>query len=300
MKTYILFLILAGLMYHQQTNAQTVHQLDTLNRYKFQVGYSKGKQERAKYIAGMVNDATNFYQKQLGFIPTFKLLILDVDDWKIHALPAVYGMPHYRNDIKTLVVAADDNAFWRSFNPSSGQLPNELNVQVTKVYTTAKGDLSMQAFFDLLAIHELGHAFHVQAKLQMQRKWMGELYSNILLHTFIAEKKPALLPALTLFPKMVVATGTKGYLYTSLADAETHYNELGQKYPRNYGWYQCRWHTTAGLIYEASGKKAGKELWKAFKNHPSKLSDQELVAFLETADANVADMVKNWDASIVN
>jgi hypothetical protein len=75
-------------------------------------------------------------------------------------------------------VAAEDNALWKSFIPPSEQLPPSLAAQIKEVYS--KDDaLTMQPFFDLLALHELGHAFHQQAGLTMQRKWMGELFCNI-------------------------------------------------------------------------------------------------------------------------
>ena len=46
----------------------------------------------------------------------------------------------------------------------------------------------------------------------------GELFCNILLHTYIAENEPEQLSALTVFPQMVIAGGTDGFVYTSLSD----------------------------------------------------------------------------------
>ena len=158
----------------------------------------------------------------------------------------------------------------------------------------------MQAFFDLLAIHELGHAFHMQAGLTMQRKWMGELFTNILLHTYIAEKEPQSLSALTLFPKMVIAGSTAEFKYTSLQDIHEHYNEVAQKYPKNYGWYQCRWHAASATIYDAGGKQVARKFWDALKSKKEILTDEQLIIFLETmADKSIAAMIKSWDAGIM-
>ena len=85
----------------------------------------------------------------------------------------------------------------------------------------------------------------------MQRKWMGELFVNILLHTYVAENEPQSLPALTLFPKMVVAAGSSEFKYTSLNDIQERYNDIARDYPKNYGWYQCRWHAAAADIYKS-------------------------------------------------
>ena len=53
---------------------------------------------------------------------------------------------------------------------------------------------------------------------------MGELFVNIMLHTYVAEKQPELLPALETFPNMVVGGGTADYKFTSLNDFEELYN----------------------------------------------------------------------------
>jgi hypothetical protein len=154
----------------------------------------------------------------------------------------------------------------------------------------------MQPFFDLLALHELGHAFHFQAGLNMQRKWMQELFVNIMLHTFVAEKEPQSLPALTVFPQMVISGGTGDYLYTSLQDVHEKYNEIGAKHPKNYGWYQCRWHAASAQIYETDSTSAATQLWKALKDQKQTLSESELIPFFEKAGLrSVAEMIRNWD-----
>ena len=121
-----------------------------------------------------------------------------------------------------------------------------------------------------------------------------------MLHTYIAENEPELLPALTLFPQMVIGNGTKGYKYTSLADIENLYNEIGRNHPRNYGWYQCRWHAAAATIYDKAGKQVCKKIWDAFKKQKEKLTDEQLIDFLLTnADKAVADMMQHWDEQTI-
>jgi hypothetical protein len=171
---------------------------------------------------------------------------------------------------------------------------------VQNTYRGNNGQLTMQAFFDLLAIHELGHAFHIQGGLSMQRNWMRELFANILLHTYIAEKAPELLPALTLFPRMVVAGGTRDLKYTSLQDIQQRYAEIARQYPKNYGWYQCRWHSAAADMYDAGGKQVLRKLWDALKGTKDILTDEQLLAFLKTkTDKSIADMVENWDRDTI-
>ncbi|NDK54970.1 hypothetical protein [Pontibacter fetidus] len=300
MKPYILLLLAFALLSAQPAGAQHYSQLHALQGHTSQVHYSTGHKQRAETIAHRIDEAMAYYQQMLGFKPAVTLLILSPDDWTRYTKgPMVYGMPHYTDD-QTLIVAAEDNPFWKSFIPPLNQLPQDLSKQIREVYQDDAGNLSMQPFFDLLALHELGHAFHFQAGLNMQRKWLGELFTNTLLHTYIAEKEPAALPALTLFPRMVVSSGASEYTYTSLQDADQRYNEIGQKHPKNYGWYQSRWHIAAGNIYEAGGKQVSKRWWDAFKSNKEKLTDEQLTLLLaEKADKSIADMIRNWDRETV-
>ena len=302
MKQYIFQLMVFAFFLVKPAKAQQpFQQLDSIKNQATKVYYSAGYGQRAAAIKKRVDKAFIYYKQMLAFTPTITLLVLNAADWtKYSSLPVVYGMPHYNSQNKTLVVAAADNPFWKSFIPPVNQLPKQLSEKINATYKTADGSLSMQAFFDLLAIHELGHAFHMQGGLTMQRNWMGELFVNILLHTYIAENEPEALPALAIFPQMVVAGGSKEFTYTSLKDVHERYDEIGSKHPKNYGWYQCRWHAAADRIYRVAGKQVGTKLWYALKNKKEILTDEQLVVFLQNAaDKSVADVVRNWDRDTV-
>ncbi|HSN59841.1 MAG TPA: hypothetical protein VLR49_02825 [Ferruginibacter sp.] len=298
MQKYILQFSILLMSLHLQANAQHLDSLNKINSKTATIFYSAGYELRARAITKQVEKAMTWYKDLLVYEPLVTLLVLSPVDWnRYSSMNLVYGMPHYDPSNKTLYVAAEDNPFWKSFLPPLDQLPQTLGAQVQKVYSN-NGNISMQAFFDLLAIHELGHAFHYQAGLNMQRKWMGELFVNILLHAYIAENEPELLPALTLFPKMVVAGGSKEFKFTSLQDIEEKYEIIGRDYPKNYGWYQCRWHVAAAGIYDASGKQAGKKLWQALKTKKEKLTDQQLIDFFKSsADKTVVDVIEKWDGN---
>ncbi len=299
MKRIILLQVLMTLWLQQPVQAQTADSLITLPGEGFTVQYSNGHRERAVAISLRIEKAMAAYSQLLHFTPTVTLLVLSTADWSRYTRFPVYGMPHYTGE-KVLVVAAEDNAFWKSFLPPPDQLPAAIRASVQTVYSDGNGGVSMRAFFDLLALHELGHAFHFQGKLTMQRKWLGELFANILLHTYVAEHEPEALPALTLFPQMVVGGGSSAFTYTSLKDIEERYEEIGQQYPKNYGWYQCRWHLAAKNIYDSAGKQAAQKLWEALQNNQAQLSDEQLPGFLETqAHKAIADVMNNWERDMV-
>ena len=190
--------------------------------------YSPGHEARAKNIAEFMENAGLYFQQELGFTPKAKLYILALQHWReVAAKPLhdVYGFPH-NIDEGRLAIAAEDNDFWRSFLPPVDKLPAPLAAQVTKAYGKPDGSYSMMPFFDLLALHEMGHSYTAQAGLKMQRHWMSELFVNIMLHTYVAEKRSDLLPALETFPNMVVGGGSAEYKFTSLEDFEKLYATL--------------------------------------------------------------------------
>ncbi len=296
MQKYIRSLLLSALLFIFQVQAQQTDTLPQLRSNVARIYYSVGNEQRCIVMSKRIELAMAYFSELLSFTPTVTVMFLNERDWGLHtSLGVVYGMPHYNPANRTLYVAAEDNPFWKSFIPPLDQLPVPLADQIRKVYKNAAGEISMQAFFDLLVIHELGHAYHYQYNLLMQRKWMGELYVNILLHTYVAEKEPDLLPALTVFPQMVIAAGTKTFSFTTLKDIEDKYEEIGRDHSRNYGWYQCRWHHAAATIYDAAGKEISRKIWNVLDYQKEELSDEALLAFLRNhTDKSLTAMVENW------
>lgn len=261
-----------------------------------QTYFSEGADSKARRMTEQLDRVIAYYNDLIGFKPSVTLLVLSSGDWSKHTKFPVYGMPHYTNN-KTLVVASEDNDFWKSFVPPLDKLPKEHAFLISEVYLDKNSRLTMEAFFDLLAIHELGHAYHIQDSLVMQRKWLGELFTNIFLHTYIAENEPGLLPVLRTFPKMVVSTTEGSTLkYRTLEDLEANYSEIAQKHPRNYGWFQCRWHMAAGTIYEAGGAAAFKNLWITLKKHRDILANDKLLKLLSgEVHPSVGEVQAKWE-----
>lgn len=96
---------------------------------------------------------------------------------------------------------------------------------------------------------------------------------------------------------MVVSSTNKSELkFTTLTDLEANYALLGQQYPNNYGWYQCRWHQAAGKIYDDGGTKAFKKLWQTLKEQKEPLDDTEFAKLLaKKVHQSVANVPLEWD-----
>ncbi len=295
--TFVYLLLTSFSFAQDTTQTPTQLPLEVLTGFTQTFYYSAGYEARAKSIAEFMEDAGKFFQAEIGFTPKAQLYILAQQHWKAIAakpLHDVYGFPH-NIDNSRLAIAAEDNDFWRSFLPDMDKLLPPLAAQVTKAYRQADGSYSMMPFFDLLALHELGHSYTAQAGLKMHRHWMGELFVNIMLHTYVAEKQPELLPALETFPNMIISGGTANYKYTSLEDFEKLYVTLGMG-PANYGWYQSRLHASSKDIYNAGGKEVLIKLWSALKKHQEAMTDEAFVAMLKNeVHPAVANVYLKWN-----
>lgn len=292
MKVLKTILITTVLIMSNPIYSQTYPDLNKLEGFSLEVYYSSGHKERAIAIAKRCEHTMKYITSLVEFSPKVSLFILNPDDWKTYATVPLYGMPHYNNE-EQLIVAAEDNAFWKSFMLPTDELPKDMSQKVKETYINSEGDMSMMPFFDLLVLHELGHAFHMQGGLTMQRLWMQELFSNSLLHTYIAENEPENLPALELLPEIIISKGTSNLEFTQLSDFERLYSNMN---PNNYGWYQLKLHAAAKQMYNSGGKELFKNLWNFLKIHSDKMDDETLVSGLsKEVDPSVANVFLNWD-----
>lgn len=276
--------------------SQTYDGLKKLDNASQNVYFSLNAKERAVKISDHVSKAEFYFEKQFGIHPNYTLLVLSPTDWKKYAHPkAIYGIPHYLPDGR-LIVASENNDFWRRNTPPIDKLPEALAKNLSNTYADKNGEVVLTDFFDLLAVHELGHSFQNAAGMTKQRSWLSELLCNLLLHTYIAENNPVLLPSLTVYPQVTVSSfPPERLIYKKLEDFETSYNDLAQNHPDNYGWYQCRFHTVAAQIYDTGGITVMKNLWMALLNHKEKLDDQELAKLLKEAHPALNQAIADWN-----
>lgn len=261
--------------------------------FPFPVFASAGTEQRAQSIAARCRNAHNFLRSTFEFEPQVCVLVLTPEDWSEYATYPVYGMPHY-TDERTLVVAGRESDFWQSMSPPPAALLPEAAQALEAAYGQPDGSVNLSPFFDLLAVHELGHLFQFQATCQFPRLWLAELFCNLCLHAYTVALEPERLPALETFPRMVASLGDAGLRYRSLGDFERLYIDVGAQ---NYGWYQCRFHVAAKHIYKAGGVEALQRLWRAFLQSDEKPSDEQLAARLrEDVHPTVAQVLTAWPA----
>jgi hypothetical protein len=248
-----------------EANAIAAHLL-RLDGYPFEVRYSPSAREQAVRLANLTRDGYMYFATAFpGTSPTLTATFLAPADW-----PRGYGVPSYYPPDRRLRVATDDNVFWQSFGKMARLTsPFDAYPMLKKTYADSSGALQIRRFFDLIAVHELAHAFAIQGEADFPTLWLQEIFANLALYAFVARTRPAELPYLTTFPEAEthiplfnIMTRVRGY--TSLDDFDRHFpmgktdKPLGDA---NYGWYQVRFVTLAAEVFEEGGEPALIRLW---------------------------------------
>ena len=255
----------------------------------FPVLASAGVEKVAEKVAWRTERACRHLSAVLGTTAEVIVKVLTPEDWEAHATFPLYGMPHVADE-RTLVVAGEDNEFWRSIVPPVTDLSATQAARMHAVYADAHGELHVGAFFDLLAVHELSHLFHLQADREFPRLWLRELFSNLCLHSYIAAAEPDLLPALETMPAVIVEAGHGRFAHTTLDDFERLYVGVG---PLNYGWYQCHLCAAAKQLHDLGGDRLLHRYWHRLGLGGHR-SDDELRQDLSAVHPALEHLAAKW------
>lgn len=178
--------------------------------------------------------------------------------------------------------------------------------RVMATYPDGNGGVDLQPFFDLIILHELGHAFEVFGVLNLPTFWLGEIFANLALHVFVATRRPDRLETLEVLSQVGAASGRlaarmRAEGYSTLEDLERHYTGGDTPMdPLNYVWYQYRWQRIAAAMYRADGEDSLVRFWSYFRQ-PERVAAGELTAatLAPVLRAEVSDTlggaIQNWE-----
>jgi hypothetical protein len=261
--------------------------LRRLDGFPFPVLASEGLAPRARLLAARATRALRFLAASLAVEPDIALLVLAHDDWDGRAGFPLYGMPNYVAG--NVVVAGQPSDFWRGFVDLVAEA-DPAGLETLRQAYDADGEIDLSRFFDLLAIHEIGHHFHHVGGVHFPRLWLMELFCNLCLHVYVAEQDADALPVLECFPAVVAAISPNCFPHPDLRAFEQLYNRMP---PQNYGWYECRLHVAAKRVYDAGGAAALRRLWDRFR-----FSDADLAVALEEVEAELLRAQSDWPRAV--
>jgi hypothetical protein len=249
-------------------------ELAHLDGYSFEVRFSDGAQERAHAAADISADAYRYFSRLFsGVQPDIAVIVANQADWQSRQ---PYGLPFFNDDEGQIrpgivVMPAGRSDFWIAMGEDLRMTSPDGYSRLLTTYPDGAGGVDLQPFFDLVTIHELGHAFEVLGDLRLPTFWLSEIFANLSLHAFVATSRPESLNTLevlsivgTQSPQLDDRMRAQGY--STLEDLEAHYTGGDDPMsPLNYVWYQYRWQRIAAEMFAVDGEDGLVRLWDYFR-----------------------------------
>jgi hypothetical protein len=231
---------------------------------------SAGLEARADRIGRIAADSRAYIARLLGLGPEMQVLVLSEADWPSRTETPVYGLPNASDG--TLVVAGTEAPLWGQLTEMVAEADRP---ELARVYGSGgDGAIQLGPFFDLVAVHEVGHVFH-EGTQHFPRLWLQELFANLCLHSWVAERSPESLPILMTLPRLGAKAAPEAFAYRTRDDFERLYSNVGGP---NYVWFQFRLQLEAAALYDRAGSAALTRLFEAFR-----LDDAALARRLDDA-----------------
>ena len=158
-------------------------------------------------------------------------------------------MPFFRDDAGesrpgVVLMPAGGGDFWNEIAQDLRDASPRAYAKLLATYPDGASGLDLQPFFDLISIHELGHAFEVLGDLRLPTFWLSEIFVKLAMHAFVATQLPASLPTLEVLPTVgagsrKLAARMRAEGYSTLEDLQAHFTGGDDSMsPLNYVLYQ--------------------------------------------------------------
>jgi hypothetical protein len=283
-------------------------ELSRLAGYPFEVRYSDGSLVRARSAADVAANAYVYFSRLFGGLePDIAVIVVGEADWSGNG---PYGLPFFRDDAAEIrpgivVMPSGGGDFWKEIGQDIRDASPRGYAKLLGSYPNGTGGLDLQPFFDLITIHELGHAFEVLGDLRLPTFWLSEIFVNLAMHAFVATQLPASLPTLEVLPTVgaasrKLAARMRAEGYSTLEELQAHYTGGDDSMnPLNYVWYQYRWLRLAAKTFAVDGEDGLVRFWTCFHSadrlNASEATAASLAPLLTTeVSPTLGRAVRDW------
>ena len=227
---------------------------------------SDGLEGAASTIGGIAADSYEYLAGLLGIRPEAQVLVLSEADWAVKCDQPLYGLPNAGDG--TLTVAGTEARFWADL---ADMVADDDRAELEAVYEDAGRQLRFGPFFDLIAVHEVGHLFS-QGYVAFPRSWLSEFFANRCLHAWVEQRSPASLETLLTLPGLGAKAAADTWPSRTWVDFDRDYSSMPGP---NYVWFQFRLQVAAAELYGQGGEDTVRRLFEVFRH-----DDRALVAVL--------------------
>ncbi len=241
---------------------------------------SAGLEARALEIGRIAADSYAYLAELLGLRPDAQVLVLSEADWASKSDVPLYGLPNASDG--TLTVAGTEAPFWSEVGSMVAEADR---AELEAAYRAPDGSVAFGPFFDLVAVHEVAHLFHI-GTVRFPRMWLQELFANLCLHAWVERRAPASRATLLTLPRLGAKAPPEAFDYRTGDDFERVYGAMPG---RNYAWFQLRLQVAAAAVYDSAGEPAVARLLNVFR-----LDHERLATLLESADPTLASFARTF------
>jgi hypothetical protein len=275
--------------YDVSTLEEYVEGLDLLKKKVVPTYYSPGARERGDKLASMAERGYVFLKGFFRADVDLALLVLNSNDWsKRTSIP--YGIPftemgavHFAADIETPAI--------KTLSPMFDNCPQALKKSLISAagYEESAFTRALQIWFDHLIVHEFTHAFCERRRVNFGASWLGELFANYTVYTFLkrfeAEYKKDL-RVIEVVVKAIYEGGRPLVKYTSLEDFERLYARVGFL---NFAWYHGKFFIGVFELYSKYGESFIANLIDSFK-----VTDDILAQRIDRSCKGFEQWLRTW------
>jgi len=211
------------------------------------VYYPRAHEAKALRLRTVVQEAMRFFTDSLGVAPDLTLAVVERHQWEQLGLGQPYGIPGVDGNPPVAFVPATDDGL-----AATDALSIEAGISDTARSLVAAAGMdwptASRRYVDLVALHEMGHAFAEAYGISVPSKWFGEFLATYFAYTYLVAAQPA--------DARLWSGVLQGYRdavrpeYRTLEEFERLYFGVGAQ---NYVWYQARFQQQVAMVHARYG-----------------------------------------------
>lgn len=217
--------------------------------------FSPGYRRRAETLGALIQEAHTFLGAWLGVDGSTTLAVLRFSNWS-RLRRAPYGYPHSSPERATIYAPA---RYPPRFLNRAQALYDAVPVEQQRAFGEGEEVPSRIAeFYDLVAVHELGHLFIHHLALLPGTRWLTELIANLFATAFFVERRPDLANCWLAWAAIQAAQPVE---WRPLAEIEAGYTQLDF---RSASHLQGRLTLEAARLWQQQGAAVATEIVQQF------------------------------------
>lgn len=240
-----------------------------------------------------IANAKSYFDKIFQTDLDFTVMLIEKEKWNQFAYYPPPGNPQAANG--NIILGLGKSVVAQMVEGMVNQFPA---ASLTSLKSAYGENLNLDLFYkETLALHELGHLYHLKQGVNSQRKWLDELFATMAMYADVKHDCNSCYDRMNAYPEFVLNIENRTAEFQTLANFEEMY--VQQLPPLNYEWLQMHFYVNAKAIVDATNEtvliKLRDFIIKTDLGKAEKLSDADLAIRLEKeVGIEVAAVMTDW------